>query len=124
MEARLSERVAHLISRLEPERDAESVLEQLLENELIRRLNRYELTDRSLSRKYGMSFAEFKARRMVEELGYSYEVESDFWDWEMAWDGIETVKTIEIASPATGIVTQLKTPQCTMPHRRAGEQSA
>jgi hypothetical protein len=79
---------------LEPERDTDSVLEQLLENELLRRLNRYQLTDRSLSRKYGMSFAEFMARRMVEQCGYSYEVESDFWDWEMALDGIETVEAM------------------------------
>ncbi len=94
MGAILSERIAHLITQLEPEQDTDSVLEQLLENELIRRLNRYQLTDRSLSRKYGMSFSNFKARRMVEERGYSYEVESDFWDWEMALDGIETVKTM------------------------------
>lgn len=94
MEAVLSERLAHLLTQLEPEQDMDSVLQQLLENELIRRLNRYQLTDRSLSRKYGMSFAEFKARRMVEQHGYSYEVESDFWDWEMALDGIETVEAI------------------------------
>jgi hypothetical protein len=94
MESVLSERIAQLITRLEPERDADSVLEQLLENELIRRLNRYQLTDRMLSRKYEMSFPEFKARHIVEERGFSYEVESDFWDWEMALDGIETVETM------------------------------
>jgi len=26
--------------------------------------------------------------------GLSFEVESDFWDWEMALDGIETVETM------------------------------
>ena len=90
----VSERIMNLIARLEPEQDLNSALEQLSENELLRRLNRYQFTERTLSRKYGMSFAEFKARRVVERQGYSFEVESDFWDWEMALDGIETVETM------------------------------
>lgn len=39
-----------------------------------------------------MSFNEFKENRIVEKEGYSFQVESDFWDWEMALDGIETVQ--------------------------------
>jgi hypothetical protein len=90
----LSERIVHLIAQLEPEQDTNSALERLVENELIRRLNRYQFTDRALTHKYGMPFAEFKDRRIVEEHGYSFEVESDFWDWEMALDGIETIETM------------------------------
>lgn len=90
----VSERLTRLMTRLEPERDMDSALEQLLENELIRRLNRYQLTERTLRRKYGMSFPEFKAHRITEQQGYSFEVESDFWDWEMALDGIETVEAM------------------------------
>lgn len=90
----LSEQIVHLVTQLEPERDPHSAFELLLENEMVRRLNRYQLADRTLHRKYGMSFAEFKARRVVEERDYSFEAESDFWDWEMALDGIETVETM------------------------------
>ncbi|MBN1888711.1 MAG: hypothetical protein JW850_12010 [Thermoflexales bacterium] len=90
----VSERIVDFISRLEPEQDTNSALERLLENELTRRLNRYQLTDRSLSRKYGMPFSEFKDRRVVERHDYSFDVESDFWDWEMALDGIETVESM------------------------------
>ncbi len=90
----LSKQIVHLVAQLEPERDTHSALELLLENEMIRRLNRYQLTDRTLRRKYEMSFAEFKERRVVEEQGYSFDVESDFWNWEMALDGIETVETM------------------------------
>ena len=90
----VSERLTHLIARLEPERDMDSALKQLLENELIRRLNRYQFTDRTLSRKYGLSFSEFKSRRVVEKHGYSFEAESDFWDWEMAQDGMGTVEAM------------------------------
>ena len=94
MEARLSERIAHLITRLEPERDTDSVLEQLLENELLRRLNRYQLTDRSLSRKYGMSLPNLSPRLMVEQCGNSYELKSDFWNWKRPLDGKETEKAM------------------------------
>ena len=93
MEA-VPERIVNLIARLEPEQDTNSALEQLLENELTRRLNRYQFTDRTLSRKYGMAFPEFKARRLVEQHNYSFEDESDFWDWEMALDGIETAQAM------------------------------
>lgn len=88
----ISERVLELIHELEPEGDINSKLEHLLENELIRRLSRYELTNRQLSEKYGMSFDAFKNNRIVEKRDYSFEVESDFWNWEIALDGIETVQ--------------------------------
>lgn len=45
-----------------------------MENELVRQLNGYQFTERTLSRKYGMPFAKFKARRVVEQQGYSFEV--------------------------------------------------
>jgi hypothetical protein len=90
----LSRQIINLVTELEPEYDTQGAFERLLENEMIRRLNRYQLTDRILCRKYEMSFAEFKARRIVEERGYSFEVESDFWDWEMALDGIETIEAM------------------------------
>jgi len=81
----VSERVVNLIARLEPEQDMNSALEQLLENELLRRLNRYQFTERTLSRKYGMSFAEFKARRVVERQGFRLRSNRTFgigkWRW-------------------------------------------
>ena len=98
----LSKQIVNLATRLEPERDTQSAIERLLENEMIRRLNRYQLADRVLRHKYGMSFSEFKARRVVEERGYPFEVESDFWDWEMALDGIETVESMLADLRGTG----------------------
>ena len=92
MAVALSERMVHLIERLEPEGNVNAKLKRLLERELIRRLNRYQLTDRNLSQKYGMSFAEFRKNEVVKRRGYSFEVESDYWDWEMALDGIDTVR--------------------------------
>jgi hypothetical protein len=58
---------------------------------------RYELVDRQLTRKYGLSFEEFRRNRVVEQKGYSFEVESDFWDWELTLDGIETVQELLVS---------------------------
>ncbi len=90
----VSDRLISPVSRLEPEQDIETAFGHLVENELVRRLNRYQLTDRALRDKYQMSFEAFKAQNLVEKLGYTFEVESDFWDWEMAQDGIETMQAM------------------------------
>jgi hypothetical protein len=88
----VSKRIERFISVLEPEGDINAKIERLMTNELIRRLNRYELINRHFEQKYGMTFADFRKRDVVKEQDYSFEVESDFWDWEMALDGIETVQ--------------------------------
>ncbi len=87
----LSDRVLKLISELQIEGDISRKLEHLIERELIRRLTRYQLTNRRLKEKYGMNFDKFKKNRIVKKKNYSFEVESDFWNWEMALDGIETI---------------------------------
>ena len=90
----IAERVLRLIDNLEPDGDLNAKIERLVENELLRRLIRYELLDKQMSQKYGMGFQEFKENRIVEKKGYSFEVESDFWDWEMALDGIEEIQSM------------------------------
>ena len=61
-------------------------------NELRRKLSEYILIDKAMRRKYGMSFEEFKAKNIVKERNYSFEVESDYCDWELAIDGMKTIK--------------------------------
>ncbi len=60
--------------------------------ELLRRLALYQLTDQTFRKKYAMSLAEFEAANIVQKRGYSFEVESDHQDWDMAIDGIRTVE--------------------------------
>jgi hypothetical protein len=93
MEA-VSTQIVSLLGRLEPAQDTGTTLARLVENELRHRLNRYQFTDRTLTRKYQMPFADFQARRVVEQHDHSFEVEADLWDWEMALDGMETVQTL------------------------------
>ena len=61
---------------------------RLIESEYRRRLVCYQHTVHLLERKYGMTFDAFEAQHMVEQRGYSWEVESDAQEWEMALDGI------------------------------------
>ena len=88
----IADRVVTLINRLEPGDSLDAKLEHLLENELLRRLARYELVNSQLTRKYSLSFEDFRRNRLVEQKGYTFEVESDFWDWELALDGMATAQ--------------------------------
>jgi len=89
-----------IFNTIETDGDINVKVKHVLENELIRRLNRYELTARNLEKKYGAPLKEFKKKGIVAKKGYSYEVENDLWEWESSLDGIKTVKA-EIKSLRT-----------------------
>ena len=40
-----------------------------------------------------MDFEEFKHKQIVESLDYSFNVEEDYCDWELAIDGIKSITT-------------------------------
>ena len=65
---------------------------KLITNELKRQLLEYNLIEKKLAKKYGMSFEEFKRSEVVKKKNYSFEVEEDYCDWELAIDGIVTIK--------------------------------
>jgi hypothetical protein len=72
--------------------DVDSTIRYLLEAEYVRRLGRYHRTNSLLSEKYGMTFEEFAARHIVQQQGYTWEVEKDAMEWEVAVDGMETMR--------------------------------
>lgn len=88
----ISERTLHALKSLNPGQTLEQNVEKLAEQELLRRLARYQLADHTFRRKYDMSLAEFEAAGIVQKYGYSFEVENDHQDWDLAVDGIQTVK--------------------------------
>jgi len=88
----ISQQTRHILDSLEPDGSVERKVERLAEQELLRRLARYQLTDYTLRRKYNMTFAEFEAANVVEKQGFSFEVESDHQDWDLADDGIRTIE--------------------------------
>ncbi|MBM4465771.1 MAG: hypothetical protein FJ014_09510 [Chloroflexi bacterium] len=74
------------------EQDLDTKVRLLLEAEYLRRLGRYRRLDHTLTQKYGMTFEEFVARRVVQQKGYTWEVETDAMDWETAVGGIRTME--------------------------------
>ena len=88
----ISPNVLEVLDALEPGVSLDRQVAHLAEHELRRRLARYQLTDRLFRQKYNMSLEEFESQRMVEQLDYSFEVESDHQDWDLAIDGIQTEK--------------------------------
>jgi len=72
--------------------DMDTKVRMLIEGEYMRRLVAYHQTNRAMSRKYEMSFEEFDARQIVKERGFTWEVESDAMNWEMAVSGIKTLE--------------------------------
>ena len=64
----------------------------LLKSEYRRRMARYRHIDHLMESKYGVSFDEFVARRMVREKGFSWDVESDAMNWETAISGMKTME--------------------------------
>ena len=88
----LSERVLNVIDALEPGDTLEAKVTRLAENELRRRLARYQLTDRQFRAKYNMTLEEFEAAALVRQRDFSFEVESDHQDWDLAVDGIRSAE--------------------------------
>jgi hypothetical protein len=90
--AAISERLIDIINELEQGETLEARLARLAEYEIRRRLARYQLTDRLMREKYGMSLEEFEAGDMIRKLNYSFEAENDHQDWDLAIDGIRTMQ--------------------------------
>lgn len=74
-------------------RDIDEKVRQLLRAEYLRRLGQYRRVIQSLAQKYGMSFDMFTNKHVLQQKGFSWEVESDAMDWETAISGIETLES-------------------------------
>jgi hypothetical protein len=70
----------------------EAEIKTLLMRDYMRRLTRYRMTDDFFKKKYGMDFAGFDKKNLVQKEDYSFEVESDAQEWELALDGINTIE--------------------------------
>jgi hypothetical protein len=88
MTVAIHEELIQTMDRIVDGNDPTSKLRTLLEEAIRHRLAGYELTDLRFQKKYDMTLEEFEAQNMLQKLGYSFEVESDYHDWDMAIDGI------------------------------------
>ena len=71
---------------------SEDDLKGVLRREYLRKLTRYRITDNFYRDKYSMDFDRFEKENIVEKQNYSFEVESDAQEWELAIDGIKTIE--------------------------------
>jgi len=85
-------KVLDALTVLEPEGDTDTKITKVVEETLVRRLHHYQYVDRRLQQKYGMTFVQFRDSGVVQQKGHAFEVESDFWEWELAQDGIRTLE--------------------------------
>lgn len=92
LQVELSNRLISVLNLLEPDVGPIQQVARLAEQELRRRLARYQLTDRLFRDKYHMTLEEFEAAEMVKARHYSFEVENDHQDWDQAIDGIRTIE--------------------------------
>jgi mannitol/fructose-specific phosphotransferase system IIA component (Ntr-type) len=83
----MSER--HPIMQLMEKMSNEELVEMLRREYLIK-LMRYRLTDEFFRKKYQMRYDDFEKENIVAKRDFSWEVESDAQEWEMAIDGIST----------------------------------
>lgn len=81
--------VGHSIKQLVEEMSSEELVE-MLRRECLRKLRLYRLTDEFYCKKYGMTCEEFEKENVVAKRNFSWEVESDAQEWELAIDGIKT----------------------------------
>ncbi len=70
---------------------SEDELKEVIRRDFVRKLTGYRLTDDSYKKKYNMDFPSFQKANIVEKQNYSFDVESDAQEWELAIDGIETL---------------------------------
>jgi hypothetical protein len=75
------------LERLEPTGDYNQSLAKVLLAHARRNLAKYDLMVKNFEKKYGMSFAEFSNSDLMKEP--AFEVEQDFFDWDMAVTGLE-----------------------------------
>lgn len=88
----ISEDIYNIINHLVKEGDLNSKIRKILEKEIRRRITEYELIDKGFQKKYGMLLEDFERKEVVKQKGYSFEVESDYDDWDAAVDAIKTLK--------------------------------
>ena len=72
--------------------DIDAKVRRLLEAEYLRKMAQHQRVNETLSQKYGVTFDQFVAQDVVVQHGYSWEVEQDAMQWEIAIGGIETLR--------------------------------
>ena len=89
----VTEKTTKILGLLIPEGDLDYKVRKLLMEDLKRKLVEFQLIVNRFQKKYGMTLGEFEKRNIIKEKDYSFEVESDYHEWDSAEDAIKTLKS-------------------------------
>jgi len=88
----ITDKTTKILNLIIPEGDIDYKVRKILREDIKRKLAEFQLIDNRFQKKYGMTLDEFEKRNMIKEKGFSFEVESDYHEWDSAVDAIKTLK--------------------------------
>lgn len=87
----ITEKTTKILDLLIPEGNLDYKVRKILIEDIKRRLTEFQLIDNRFRKKYGMTLDEFEQRNIIKEKKFSFEVESDYHEWDSAMDAIRTL---------------------------------
>lgn len=91
---KVSQGLVEALKVLERSKPPGEALKGLMIREVNRRIRKYELMVKVFESRYKMSFREFDERDAVEKLGHTWDVERDYFDWELATTEVDALKEV------------------------------
>ena len=88
----LTEKTTKILDLLIPEGDLDYKVRKILIEDFKRKLVEFQLVDNRFQKKYRVTLDEFEKRNIIKEKGFSFEVESDYHEWDSALDAINALK--------------------------------
>ena len=88
----LTKKTTKILDLLIPEGDLDYKVRKILIEDFKRKLVEFQLVDNRFQKKYGVTLDEFEKRNIIKEKGFSFEVESDYHEWDSALDAINALK--------------------------------
>lgn len=88
----ITEKTTKILNLVIPEGDLDYKVRKILREDIKRKLVEFQLIDNRFQKKYGVTLDEFEKRNIIKEKGFSFEVESDYHEWDSAVDAIKTLK--------------------------------
>lgn len=84
---RVNENVRNILIKHTLKNTVEESLNEILKNEITRKVKKYMIMIKHFEKRYGTSFIEFEKAHKGEDM--PYETEKDYLDWDMAVTAVE-----------------------------------
>jgi hypothetical protein len=86
----INENIKNILMKHSHKDTLEESLNEMLRNEIQRKIKKHMLMIKHFERKYNMDFETFEENRVTKEM--PYEIERDYFEWDMAITLIEDLK--------------------------------